>query len=303
MASRTYKFRIYPTKEQEELLEKGIKLNKLYWDLVVDAKEANNNYFIKPYKETFAELKPELLEQCKDIDDCAMINTWYQLLKEFCIPGEHPRPVNIYSQKFKLENMKKHIIFIIKPKFVDGKLLITKNLGPIKGTFPRCEFIYKSIAISKTLTGEWYVSFLTSIKDEPRTGNNREKIRIKYIGKDNVFITLSDGTKIEYPDFIKDKEKRLVHYKRLMDRKFVKGAKTQSQNYYKAKLKVDKVREKIYRQKKDWLHKLSAELTDKYQFIFDEDTDTFVKYNNDVKDDFGVFKNMLSYKGFSKRQL
>lgn len=71
--------------------------------------------------------------------------------------------------------------------------------------------------------------------------------------------------------FLGEKEKQLAHYQKLLSKKFVKGKPEQSQNYCKAKYKVAKLHEKVSWQRQDWLHKVSYDLAQKYQYVIVED--------------------------------
>ena len=131
MENRAYKFRIYPTSQQETFLEKELGLKRLYWNLSLAAKNADHSY-----KETFAKLKPEALEWCKEIDSTAMADVWNDLTQAFrnffascngIRKGKFVKPPKFKSKK----NMKESIGYtaMAKPKFVNGKLFITRKLG------------------------------------------------------------------------------------------------------------------------------------------------------------------------------
>lgn len=83
MENRAYKYRIYPTPQQETFLMKELGLKRLYWNLSLAAKNADHSYKLKSYKETFAELKPEALDWCKEIDSTAMADIWSDLTQAF----------------------------------------------------------------------------------------------------------------------------------------------------------------------------------------------------------------------------
>lgn len=173
MENRAYKFRIYPTSQQETFLEKELGLKRLYWNLSLAAKNADHSYKLKSYKETFAELKPEALEWCKEIDSTAMADVWNDLTQAFrnfftscngSRKGKFVKPPKFKSKK----NMKESICYttMAKPKFVNGKLFITRKLGLLDGTFHRfTEGKLKHITISRTATGKWFVSILVEKKD------------------------------------------------------------------------------------------------------------------------------------------
>ena len=207
--------------------------------------------------------------------------------------------------KFKSKKTMKESIgytSMAKPKFVNGKLFITRKLGLLKGSFGSqfCEGKLKNVTISRTATGKWFVSICVDKKDEPKN-NNGKSIGIDWNCRDDVFLTLSDGTKIKCPRFLREKEKQLTHYQKLMSKKFVKGKQEQSNNYYNAKYKVAKLHEKVSWQRQDWLHKLSYNLAQKYQYVIVEDIDLqdmSKKHHGKVVGDqgFGMLRNMIAYK-------
>ncbi len=55
-----------------------------------------------------------------------------------------------------------------------------------------------------------------------------------------------------YPQFLRKSEKRLKKAQKRLSKKFVKGAKPQSNNYHKARKRLGRVHLKIQRQRKDW---------------------------------------------------
>lgn len=308
MENRAYKFRIYPTSQQETFLMKELGLKRLYWNLSLAAKNADHSYKLKSYKETFAELKPEALEWCKEIDSTAMADVWNDLTQAFrnfftsCNGSRKGKFVNLPKFKSK-KNMKESIGYtaMAKPKFINGKLFITRKLGLLNGTFHRfVEGKLKHITISRTATGKWFVSILVEKKDTKKNNNSRA-IGIDWNCRDDVFLTLSDGTKVKCPCFLREKEKQLTHYQKLMSKKFVKGKQEQSQNYYKAKYKVAKLHEKVSWQRQDWLHKLSYDLAQKYQYIIVEDINlqsmAQMHHGKVIGDQgFGMLRNMIAYK-------
>ena len=307
MENRAYKFRIYPTSQQETFLEKELGLKRLYWNLSLAAKNADHSYKLKSYKETFAELKPEALEWCKEIDSTAMADVWNDLTQAFrnfftsCNGLRKGKFVNLPKFKSK-KNMKESIGYtsMAKPKFVNGKLFITRKLGLLDGTFHRfAEGKLKHIVISRTATGKWFVSILVEKKETKN--KNGKAIGIDWNCRDDVFLTLSDGAKVKCPRFLREKEKQLAHYQKLLSKKFVKGKQEQSQNYYKAKYKVAKLHEKVSWQRQDWLHKLSYDLAQKYQYVIVEDINlqsmAQMHHGKVVGDQgFGMLRNMIAYK-------
>ena len=78
--------------------------------------------------------------------------------------GKFVKPPKFKSKK----NMKESIGYttMAKPKFVNGKLFVTRKLGLIKGSFG-CRFAegtLRSVTFSRTSTGKWFVSILVEKK-------------------------------------------------------------------------------------------------------------------------------------------
>lgn len=74
---------------------------------------------------------------------------------------------------------------------------------------------------------------------------------LKYFYKDQ------NDNAVEYPKFLRKSEKRLKRQQRKLSKKFVKGAKPQSNNYHKQRKRLGKIHLKIQRQRKDWAIKLA----------------------------------------------
>jgi putative transposase len=69
---------------------------------------------------------------------------------------------------------------------------------------------------------------------------------LKYFTKDQ------NDNAIIYPQFLRKSERRLKKAQKRLTKKFVKGAKPQSNNYHKARIRLGKTHLKIQRQRKDW---------------------------------------------------
>ena len=87
---------------------------------------------------------------------------------------------------------------------------------------------------------------------------NGKAIVIDWNCRDDYFLTLSDGTKVKCPRFLREKEVQLARHQRKLSKKFKKDVEVQSNNYYKEKYIVAKIHEKVAWQRADLLHKLST---------------------------------------------
>ena len=76
------------------------------------------------------------------------------------------------------------------------------------------------------------------------------------------FAAISDGTKIDNPKYFRKSEKKLARLQRRLSRK-----KKGSNNRGKAKTKATRLHDKIANQRKDFLHKASYSIVQKYNLI------------------------------------
>lgn len=310
--NKSYEYRIYPTKEQASIFNKTLGLCRLYYNLVVDNKNKNPSMPIKGYKPTFTKFKPEALEWIKDVDSVPLGQVWSDVRGAYTnffksIKGfrkvKPPSPPRFKSKK----NPKDTFRYAIQnnaAKITPKGLYISRKLGyiPIHASSLFCRGKWKNITFKRSESGKWYVKICVELKEEQNKIQNGKAIGIDWNCNSDSFLTLSDGTKIKCPRFLKHKEKQLEKYQQVQSRRFVKGAETQSHRYLKAKLKVARLHEKVANQRKDWIHKVSRELANKYQYVFVEDINlkkmaSTLEHGKTVGDQgFGLLREYLSYK-------
>jgi putative transposase len=152
-------------------------------------------------------------------------------------------------QNGKLINNKLHI-----PKFKNGiKCVVHRN---VIGTT-------KSMTISLTPTGKYFVSILTEQNYEPKSKTG------KVIGIDlglKDFAIDSEGNKFKNHKHTKKYEKKLAKAQKHLSRK-----KKGSSSFEKQRRKVAKIHEKVSNTRKDVLHKVSNYIITEYDVIALED--------------------------------
>lgn len=161
---------------------------------------------------------------------------------------KHSRSVEYKTTGWKLSENRKQITFTDKNNIGRVKLKGTRDLNwyDIKQ--------FKRVRIVRRADG-FYCQFLVD-------ADNREKVEPTYseIGLDvglNHFYTDDKGNQIENPRFYRKGEKALNRLNKSKSKKYVKGAKPQSNNYHKARKRYAIKHLKLSRQRKDHAVKLA----------------------------------------------
>jgi putative transposase len=146
---------------------------------------------------------------------------------------------------------------------IDGKLKLSK-IGLIRLKMHRpIEGKIKTCTLRRNASGDWTVSLSCEVQVEPKAINE------KSVGIDvglQHFATCSDGELIANPRFFKKGEKVLAKAQRKLSQ-LEKGTKKRR----KQGKVCAKIHEKIKNQRRDFCHKESRKIIDRYQYICVED--------------------------------
>lgn len=308
---KAYEFRIYPTKEQENIFNQTLGLCRLYWNIVVANKNENHKMLIEGYKPTFQKYKPEALEWVKE-SACSipLAQMWSDVRAAYTNffksykgqrKGKFSKPPKFKSKKNPKDSFR-YSCSNCNPKIDENGLWLTNKLGYIDIRAHRfVQGKWKNITFRRTATGKWFVKICVEKKDEPKTLNNRI-IAIDWNCRDEDFIVRSDSVKTKCPRFLQKSSKQLAHWQKVMSKRYVKGQEIQSSGYEKAKSRIAKLHERVAWQRKDWLHKESRKICNEFQTTVVEDINlqTMEKMNHGkvIGDQgFGMFRQMIAYKG------
>ena len=158
--------------------------------------------------------------------------------------------------------------------------------------------VIKQVVIKKYQSGEWYALICTEKEVQQKSQTPRS-----FIGLDMGlihFLTDNMGIQIENPKFYKQTLKRIKIEQRRLSHK-----KNGSKNRLKQKLKLNKLYDKLTNQRDDFLHKLSRYYVDTYDLISVEDLNiTNMVRNHNLSQSildssWSKFFYMLSYKAES----
>ena len=277
---KAYKFRIYPTEEQEIFFAKTFGcVRKVYNLMLNDRKKAYEEVKNDPSKKmtfpTPAKYKKEF-PFLKEVDSLALANAQLHLDKAY---KNFFRNKSVGFPRFKSKknpvqsyttNNQNGTVALIDSKFI--KVPKLKSLIRIK-LHRQPKGMIKSATISRHSSGKYYISLLCKeeISELPKTNSA--------IGIDlgiTDFAILSDGQKIDNNRFTSKMEKKLKREQRKLSKRALlaknKGIPLyEAKNYQKQKRKVARLHEKVMNQRTDFLNKLSTEIIKNHDIICIED--------------------------------
>lgn len=277
---KAYKFRIYPTEEQEIFFAKTFGcVRKVYNLMLNDRKKAYEEVKNDPSKKmtfpTPAKYKKEF-PFLKEVDSLALANAQLNLDKAY---KNFFRNKSVGFPRFKSKknpvqsyttNNQNGTVALIDNKFI--KVPKLKSLIRIK-LHRQPKGMIKSATISRRASGKYYISLLykEEINELPKTNSA--------IGIDlgiTDFAILSDGQKIDNNRFTSKMEKKLKREQRKLSKRALlaknKGIPLyEAKNYQKQKRKVARLHEKVMNQRTDFLNKLSTEIIKNHDIICIED--------------------------------
>lgn len=265
----TYKYRLYPNKEQEQRLQSTLNTCRLLYNSALE--ERREAYRLQGVSLNYN-------HQQNELPDCRV---------------EIPELNDVYSQVLQdvLRRLDRAFAnFFRRVKNSNGKAGFPRFKGRDRYdsfTYPQSGFGFTTtrlhlakvgnvkIKLHRTLKGniktlsikrevdKWYACF--SVEQDRATLKPIETVTGIDVGLSS-FVVLSNGTQIDNPKWLRNSERSLAKRQRALSRK-VKG----SYHRRKQRVLVAKAHNHIKNQRKDFQHKLSRQLVDKYDLIVYED--------------------------------
>ena len=264
-----YRFRIYPSKIQQEIMLQHMELCRWLYNQLLKAKRENPNLGRYDTQRLIVKLKKEnpklnnvyskvlqmvnhqLCSNLKGLNELKGKGHKVGKLRYKTSPNSW-KTLNYNQSGFKLDEGRKRL-----------------HLSKI-GEFPiklhrRIKGQVKGVIIKRTKSGKWYAIFQVEEEPEPllKTG--------KVVGIDlgvKHFLVDSGGNAFENPLFLEKSLEKIKKIQMQFSRK-QKG----SRNWEKMRVKLAKAYEKLYNQRRDFLHKLALYYVRNYDVIVLEDLD------------------------------
>jgi putative transposase len=306
LLEKAFKYRIYPNKKQQELLQKTFGCCRYVYNYFLDKKitEYKENKKSLSFYDTskmLTQLKKEK-EWLREVDahslqfSLKILDEMYQrFFKNYNgFPKfKKKKNYNSYSTKNNSSSLRNKLSIEFENKHI--KL---PKLGFVKvrdKQIPQGRIL--NATISQEPNGHYYCSLCCTDIEFPQYSKTNKNVGIDLGIVD--FAILSDGIKIKNPRFYEKSEKKLAKLQRELSRKTIGGS-----NWNKARIKVANLQKHISNQRKDFLQKLTTNLVKQYDIICIEDldvqsmkeTDSSVRNKHVFDVSWSEFRRMLTYK-------
>lgn len=279
-----YKYRIYPNKKQQELIQKTFGCVRFVYNYYINKRETTykNDKITFTYnmcskdltslKKEFEWLKePDkdaLQKSLKDLD-----NAYQKFFKE---QAGYPK---FKSKKDRYKSYRTSNVFTTAGGSIrfENKHIKLPKLGYVRirdKQIPQGRIL--NATISQEPNGHYYCSLCCTDIEMPQYQKTNNNVGIDLGLVD--FAIFSDETKIENPRFYEKSEEKLAKLQRELSRKTIG-----SNRWNKARLKVSKLQKHIVNQRTDFLHKLTTDIVRNYDVIAIENLDVKSMKETDSK--------------------
>ena len=266
---KAFKYRFYPTTEQENLLRRTMGCARLVYNKALAAR--TEGWYERQERIDFVQTS-SMLTGWKKQEDLDFLNDVSCVPLQQGLRNLQKAFTNFFAGRAKYPNFKKKSnggsAEFTKSAFRwrDGQVFLAKCVEALPIRWSRdlpdgCE--PSTITVKLEPSGRWFVSLLVD-SDIPHLPKSGQQIGLD-VGITSLIAT-SNGDKIVNPKHFRQLRKKLQRVQKVLSRK-QKG----SNNRYKSRVKVARVYAQITDARKDFLHKLTTQLVRENQTIVVED--------------------------------
>ena len=304
------KYRLYPTSEQKIMFAKTFGCCRKVYNLMLSEK-------IESYKTTgkFVAVTPAKYKKdfpyLKEVDSLALANVQLNLQSAFRNHFDRNRRKKTGFPKFKsakhsrksyTTNNQNGTVAIIDNRYI--RLPKTGKVRAVIHRVPGTDWKLRSATVSCSSDDRYYVSVLFEYENSASTYvvDENNAIGMDY-ASDGLYVDDKGNIGTNHK-FYRESHKKLAKEQRKLSRK--KGSRKgedKSHNYLKQQRKVNRIHTHIANQRKDNLHKISAEIANQYDIVCVENLNMrnmsnrgFGNGKATLDNGYGMFLDMLEYK-------
>ncbi|MGF1488133.1 MAG: RNA-guided endonuclease InsQ/TnpB family protein [Prochloraceae cyanobacterium] len=270
MTERAYRYRFYPTPEQENLLRRTMGCVRLVYNKALAAR--TEAWYSKKEKINYAQ-SSSLLTGWKKTSELDFLNEVSCVPLQQCLRHLQKAFSNFWGKHAKYPRFKKKrnggAAEFTKSafKWEEGKLTLAKCKEPLNMIWSRYlpnGASPSTVTVKLEPSGRWYVSLLINDQTIKKLPPTKKKVGID-VGISRL-VSTSDGEKITNPKHFNRLYQKLKVAQKVLSRKT-----KDSKNRYKARLKVASIHAQIKDARTDFLHKLTTRLVRENNLIAVED--------------------------------
>ena len=300
--NRAIKYQIYPTADQKVLFLKTFGCCRKVWNLMLASREEaykKDKTVLKPTPAMYKDEYPYL----REVDSLALANVQLNLQEAykrfFTVRGTgHPKFKSKKHSRSSYTTNNQHGTVAVDPE--KGTIRLPK-VGKVKASLhrlPEDGWTLKSATVSMSHDGKYFCSVLFEYDKDimPVTHPESNAVGLDY-KSDGLYVS-SNGHICGSPKYYRKGQKRLTKAQRKLRHK-----DKNSNNFRKACMRIAKEHRHIANQRKDFLHKQSAEIANQYDMVCVENLDLRAMSNSGfgngkatLDNSYGMFLDMLEYK-------
>ena len=306
IVSRCMEFRINPTEEQRILIWKTFGCCRFVWNHLLDERisyeKVNKGKLLNT---TPAHLKRENTFLC-EVDSMALINTQLNLNQacrrlfpkgktpKFRARGKDKRSytTNWINNNIEIIHKGDRENYIKLPKLGRVRIILHRSIPD--------GWKMKHATVKETASGKFFISLTFDVEIRPKEPMKEfDKVEAFDYSMPSLVVSASGENDITQDDirWYRNLEKRSAKEQRKLSR-----MQYGSKNYWEQKHKIGKLHEKASARRKDFLHKLSCNVSRSFDAVVVEDINLqhmsqALNFGKAVYDNgYGLLRNMLAYK-------